>query len=276
MRLRDGAGREVGVPLEPRRIVSLAPSVTEMLFALSAGGRVVGITDFCDYPREAAGLPRIGGLIHPDLERIMALRPDLAIASTAGNYLEDAERLERLGVPVYTAASGSIEQTLQSFLSVGELLGMGPQARRLVEALRGRLAAVQKAAAARPRTPTLYVIEPDPLVVPGRGTFLEEALAVAGADLVTREAVSGWAQFDLERVVELRPQVILTASANAAWAATAGTRPIWKELPAVREGRVYVISDSIQHPGPRLVDGVEEVAALLSGEKEPGGRPPRP
>jgi iron complex transport system substrate-binding protein len=266
----------VAVPLQPRRIVSLAPSVTEMLFALSAGERVVGITDFCDYPREASGLPRIGGLIHPDLERIMALRPDLAIASTAGNYLEDAERLERLGVPVYTAASGSVEQTLQSFLSVGELLGLGPQAQRVVEALKARLAAVQKAAAGRPRLPTLYVIEPDPLVVPGRGTFLEEALAMAGADLVTREAVSGWAQFDLERVVELRPQVILTASANKAWAETAGTRAIWKELPAAREGRIYVISDSIQHPGPRLVDGVEEVAALLSGEKEPGGRPPRP
>ncbi len=280
--VRDGAGRDVTIRAVPRRIVSLAPSVTEMLFALTAGPLVVGVTDFCDFPAEASRLPRIGGMIHPDLERIVALRPDLAIATTAGNYRDDAERLERLGVPVYTVASGSIDEIMQGFLSTGDLIGAGERAGVLVGSLRARLDAVRSATAGRARPPTLFVIEPDPLVVPGGGTFLGEALEAAGADLVTRHAASGWAQFDLERVVQLKPRIILTPEANRAWTTTIGTRPIWKDLPAVREGRVHVISDSIQHPGPRLVDGVEEVAELLSatrdqaGSKDRGDRQPRP
>lgn len=262
--VRDGAGRAVAVPTSPSRIVSLAPSVTEMLFALGAGDHVVGVTDFCDYPPEAASRSRIGGLINPDLERIVGLRPDLAIATTTGNYLDDAERIERLGIPVYTISTPTVEQMLLTLETVGALVGAPDRGRALANELRSRVERVRAAAAGRPRVRALFVIEPDPLIAPGRGTFLGEALSIAGADLVTGDAHASWAQYDLEQVIGMKPEVILTAQANRGWALSLPGRPEWRHVPAVAAGRVEVLSDSIQHPGPRMIDGIEEVERIVA------------
>ena len=261
--VRDGAGRDVRMPAHPTRIVSLAPSVTEMLFALGADDRVVGVTDFCDYPAEAARKARIGGLINPDLERIVSLSPDLAMATTTGNYLDDAERIERLGIPVYTINAPTLEAMLETLRTVGGLLGTRSQADALAHSLKRRIDQVRDRAQRRPRARTLYVIEPEPLVAPGRGTFIGEALAVAGADLTTVGARTSWAQYDLEQVIGMKPDLILVPEPNAAWAAGLSAHAEWMKVPAVAAGRVRVISDSIQHPGPRLVDGIEEVEKIV-------------
>ncbi|HET6372904.1 MAG TPA: cobalamin-binding protein [Candidatus Polarisedimenticolia bacterium] len=279
-RLADGTGRMVSVPERPLRIVSLAPSVTEILFAVGAGDRVVGVTDFCDTPPEATSLPRIGGMINPDLERIVGLRPDLVVASTTGNYRDDAERIERLGIPVFSLHTPTISSILSAIEQAGDLAGTRDRAARLVTDLRRRLDRVVAGAAVR-RPRTLFVIEPDPLIVPGRETFLGEALIMAGADLVTADAGSAWAQYDLEKVLALGPEVILTTPANAPWAERLPGLSKWSKLPAVVGGRVFVVSDSIQHPGPALVDGIEEVARILAEvgktlERNSGGeRPPK-
>ncbi len=261
--VRDGADREVSVPLNPRRIVSMAPSVTEILFALEAGDRVVGVTDFCDYPEEAATRARIGGVINPDLETIVGLAPDLEIASTSGNYRDDVERIQRMGIPVYTVDTPSVDRILTTMDRCGELLGVPETASRLTGALRDRIDRVRSASRDLRRPRTLFVIEPDPLIAPGGGTFLGEALAIAGADLVTADAAADWGQYDIEKVLEMRPEVILTTEANREWSRLVSTLPDWKKVPAVESGRVYVVSDSIQHPGPRLVSGIEEVARRL-------------
>lgn len=260
----DGAGRRVRLPARPVRVVSLAPSVTEILFAVGAGERVVGVTDFCNDPPEARLRPRVGGLIHPDLERIASLHADLAIATTAGNYREDAEAIERLGVPVYTLKSGSLEEILGTILQVGRLVEAESSAERLVSGLRARMARVRSAAEGRPRARVLFVIEPEPLISPGPGTFVGEALRMAGADLVSGGAASGWNQIDFEQVIALDPDLILATQPHAAWAATLAGSARWRLVRAAREGRVRVVSDAIQHPGPRLIDGMEEVAEVLS------------
>jgi len=265
---RDGAGRQVTIPPRPSRIVSLAPSVTEILFAVGAGDRVVGVTDFCDHPPEARSRTRVGGLIHPDLERIASLRPQLAIASTAGNYREDAERIEGLGIPVYTLATSSLEEILQTVEKVGAIVGEEAAALQLSATLRDRVARVRQAAAARSRPRVLFVIEPEPLIAPGPETFVGEALRIAGADLVSGGASSGWNQIDLEQVVAMNPDLILATPAHAAWARALPDSPAWRLIPAAREGRVRVISDAIQHPGPRLVDGIEEVSRLLQDGRD--------
>jgi len=262
--VRDGAGRMVALPARVARIVSLAPSVTEMLFALGAGGRVVGVTEFCDYPPEAAARTRIGGLINPDLERIVALSPDLAVATTAGNYLDDAERIERLGIPVYTIDAPTVEAMLKTLGTVGQLIGAQARATALVAELQGRIDRVRARAALRNRVRALYVIEPEPLIVPGRGTFIGEALSAAGADLVTADAAASWGQYDLEQVIGLKPELILVPSPHASWARGLASHAEWMRVPAVSAGHVRVISDSIQHPGPRLVDGIEEVDEIVA------------
>ncbi len=259
----DGAGRSVRVPVRPSRIVSLAPSVTEVLFALGAGDRVVGVTDFCEHPREAAGRPSIGGLINPDLERIVSLRPDLAVASMSGNYRDDIERIERLGVTVFTIRTFRLKEVLDTIDTVGGLVDRRDEASRLSTSLRQRIASVRAGAEGRRRPRTLFVVEPDPLIAPGGDTFLGEALEVAGADLVTAGAASSWAQFDLEEILRMRPEVILTPQAHRNWAESLPRLERWRLVPAVAAGRIHVVSDAIQHPGPRLVDGIEEVARLL-------------
>lgn len=247
----------------PARIVSLAPSVTEILYALGAGDRIVGATEFCTYPPEALRLPRIGGMINPDLEKIVSLKPDLVIATTAGNYQEDAERIQRLGIPVHTVSTPTLESVLATLTDVGRLLGTEEQASRLVAQLKDRLEAVRRSAALRTPLRTLFVIEADPLIAPGPGNFLGEAITAAGARLVTPEGSSGWAQMDLEQVIAAAPEVILTTGPNRGWAEGLAARQEWRKVPAVESGRVFVISDSIQHPGPRLFDGIEEIAAIL-------------
>lgn len=261
--MEDGAGRRVEVPDDPRRIVSLAPSVTEILFALSAGDRVVGVTDFCDYPSEVTTRARIGGLINPDLERIVSLKPDLAISSTSGNYLEDTERLERLGVPVYAIHTPDVEGMLRTLVRVGEIVGHGAEADALARSLRERLARLERRAGSSPRPRVLFVIEPEPLIAAGRNTFIGDALRRAGAEAASLGASGGWTQYDMEQVLSLAPDVILTTEVNRSWASSVGRRPEWRHVPAARTGHVYVVSDSIQHPGPRLVDGIEEVAEIL-------------
>jgi len=258
----------------PSRIVSLAPSVTEMLYALGAGDRVVGVTEFCNYPPEALLLPRIGGMINPDLERIVSLKPDLVIATTVGNYQDDAERIERLGIRVYTVSTPSLKSVLTTLTDVGKLLGNDEQARRLVGRLAERLDHVRQVTSRRTPVRTLFVIEGEPLIAPGPGTFLSDALIAAGAQLVTPRGSPGWAQLDLEQAIAAAPEVILTAEPNRKWAEGLASRPEWRNVPAIRNGRVFVVSDSIQHPGPRLFDGIEEVAALLSNNG--AAAPPRP
>jgi iron complex transport system substrate-binding protein len=261
--VEDGAGRSVTVPASPSRIVCLAPSVTEILFAVGAGPRVVGITDFCEPPDGASGIARIGGLINPDLERIVSLRPDLAIASTSGNYRDDVERIERLGIPVYTIHTPTVGAALETIEKAAALVGLPENGSRLAAGLRGRIEAVEARANRRSRPRTLFIIEPDPLIAPSGSTFLGEALRIAGADLVTADAEASWGQYDLEAVIEMKPEVILVPEAHRAWSRAAAALPRWGSVPAIALNQIYVVSDSIQHPGPRLVDGIEEVAAIL-------------
>ncbi len=271
--MTDGAGRTVRVPEHPKRIVSLAPSVTEILFALGAGDRVVGVTDYCDYPAEARTRTRIGGLINPDLERIVSLHPDLVIASTSGNYRDDTERIERIGTPVYAIDTPTVEAILRSIEQVGTLVDRRERAAALVSELRKRIDAVREAAAGRPRVRALFVIEPQPLIVPGATTFVGEALSLAGADLAGASS-SGWSQIDMEQVIDLRPEVIFTTEANRSWSEGLASSREWMLVPAVPAGRVYVVSDAIQHPGPRLIAGMEEVSGILdrlSEKRDLGG-----
>jgi iron complex transport system substrate-binding protein len=259
----DAVGRSVELRGVPARIVSLAPNVTEMLYALGLGTSVVGVTDFCRVPEGAGPPSRLGGLVDPDLERIVALRPDLAVATTAGNYLEDAERLTRLGVPVYTVDTPDVEAILKALTEIGGIAGAAREAEEAVSRLRGRLDAVSRRVAGRPRPRVLFVVWGDPILAPGRGAFLNDALEKAGADSVSAAASARWTEYDLEQVLAARPEVILTVPANRAFAEALPERLEWAAVPAVRDRRVHVVGDAIQQPGPGIVDGIEEVAGLL-------------
>ena len=262
----DGLGRSVSAPTSPRRIVALAPSVTDSLFALGFGDRLVGVSDFCVLPPGVGPIARVGGILNPSLEAIRALRPDLLIATTSGNDPSLAPQAGALGLPLYTMNTPDVAATLASLEEIAGLLGDRERGRRLAAALRGRLEAVRARVGPLRPTRVLFLVWSAPLVVPGRPAFLTDALRRAGAASVTADAPAAWPAFDLESALARAPEAILTTSKNSAFAERLPRDPAWKEVPAVRRGRILIVGEAIEQPGPGVVGGIEEVARLLHPE----------
>jgi len=261
----DETGRSVRIPQPVRRIVSLAPSATETLFALGLGDRIVGDTDFCDYPPEAKRKTRIGGPVDPNIEVIAALHPDLVVA-TPVNRIASVHSLEQLGIPVYGTDPRSVEQVLTSTERLGELLGAGDAGRSLLANLRARLSQIDRRLVGLPPQTVMMVVWLDPLISVGRNTFLEDALRRAGAHSII-DTQQSWPNINLEEVIRLQPKYLIFSSDDPQQVqrqlAELQDRPAWRQLDAVRNRRFIVVPEAISHPSPRLVDGIEQLAAAL-------------
>jgi iron complex transport system substrate-binding protein len=242
--------------------------VTELLFALSAEDRLIGVTDYCDFPAAARGKPSVGGMVSPNLEAIVALRPDLVVATDAGTRRETFEHLSRLNVPVYLVHADRMADVMDVITRLGEITEHQADATALKARLTGRIEAVAKAVAARPRPRVLYVLWPEPLIVPGRDAIVTELITLAGGDSITAREPHDYPRFSLEAAVARSPEVILLARHGT------GTGPIPRErwealsgLPAVKAGRVYAVDGNLMHRyGPRVVEGLEEIARRIHPE----------
>ena len=265
----DQTGHAVTLPAAPRRIVSLVPGVTEILFAIGAQDALVGVTDFCDYPLEARRKARVGDMLAPNLETLVSLRPDLVVATRSGNREETFDQLKRLGLPVYLVDEPpSIAGVLRLVGGLGQLTGRRDAAAAVAAGLERRIASVRERVAGRPHPRVLYVLWPEPLIVPGRGSLVSELIASAGGDSVTADQGQGYPRMSLEAAVGRAPEVIILARHGA------GTGPAAREqwqrlesLPAIRSGRLYAADGDILHRyGPRVVDGLELLVRLIHPE----------
>jgi iron complex transport system substrate-binding protein len=265
---RDMLGREVTLVAAPTRIVSLVPSVSEILFALGAEARLVGVTDFCDYPPAARGKPSVGGMVNPNLEVLLTLRPDMVVATTEGNREETFAQLKRLGIPTYLVAAHQLRDVTVLVTRLGELTDRRAAAAMLVARLEGRIEAVRKAVAPFPRPRVLYVLWPEPLIVPGREALVTELIRLAGGDSITAADADAYPRYSLEAAVAKAPEVILLANHGASSGPI--DRERWQrltDLPAVRAGRLHSVDGSLLHRyGPRVVDGLEQLARVLHPE----------
>lgn len=267
--LTDGLGREVRLEAPAQKVVSLAPSNTEILFALGAGGQTVGRDEFSDYPAEAAGLPSVGGSFGEySLEQIVALEPDLVLAAEI-NTPELVKSLEDLGLTVYYLKNPlTLDELYTNLEIVGQLTGRSSESAALVESLKARVAAVdEKIAPLSSRISVFYEIDasdPGKPYTAGNGTFITLLLDRAGGYNIAAE-IEGYPQLSLEQIVAADPNVIILG--DAMWGVTVesvGQRPGWEALSAVQNGQVYAFDDNlVSRPGPRLVDGLEQLAALL-------------
>ena len=261
----DGTGRDMTLPAPPRRIVSLVPGVTEMLFAIGAADRLVGRTDFCDYPPAARAKPSVGGMVAPSLELLVSLKPDLVIVTSSGNSDDTRAQLERLRLPVYLVDPHGLSDVFRTMERLGDLTDRRARAGALVAGLEGRVRAVATRVAARPRPRVLYVVWPEPLIVPGRGAAVTELIALAGGDSVTAEGPEGYPRYSVEAAVAGAPDVIVLARHGAGVAPYA--REKWERfagLPAIRAGRLHAVDGDLFHRfGPRVVDALEILARLL-------------
>jgi len=263
--VKDQTGRMVNVPENPHRLVSLAPNITEIVYALGLGDELVGDTDNCDFPPQAKSKPHVGTMVNPSLERIVALKPDLALGTPEANRRETADQLERLGIPVYGVTASTLHGTVASIEDLGKVLGRAAEATRLVAQMQARIDRVENRIKAQPEPRVLFVVWYRPLITVGPHTFIADVIRAAGGIPIGADLKGEWPRLTLEELLPLNPDVILfpkTESFSPSLGEFRGL-PGWKDLRAVKGGRMDFVSETIERSGPRLVDALEELANIL-------------
>ena len=271
--LKDDRGVTVRLPAEPRRLVSLAPSLTEIVFLLGQESKLVGVTRYCNYPARARTLPRIGGIADPDIERIVAAAPDLVLCTTDGNPKEKVRAIEEMGIPCFAASPQDLAGIYAAIERIGTLLGVPKKARSEADALRARASKATRAAGGTGPN-VLFVLSTSPVIAAGKGTFLDELIRRTGA--VNRASLyeGRYPRLSTEDLLRAAPDLIFVAAmAGVENFSPEVTR--WKEVPAFRDGEVVALDgDLATRPGPRMVAALEEVARAVSAWRERHGREP--
>jgi len=266
--VRDELGRTLKVKPRPSRIVSLAPSVTETLFALGLGDQIVGVTTFCDYPAEAQTKEKVGDTLRPNIERIVALKPDLAIASTSSQLEQFVKKLDDLGIPVFVSNPSDLAGVVASIEKIGNVAGASERAAVLSAELRARVREVETRVSGAERPNVLVMLGSEPLIAPGRPSFITDMINRAGGHSISGDESAEYPQYSLETAIAKRPDVIFLQSGEDQVPARL------RETPASRSGRVFHLPDELLlRPGPRLIDGFEELARRIHPEVFEGGRP---
>jgi iron complex transport system substrate-binding protein len=265
---------------QPQRIVSTSPSITEVLFALGLGPRVVGVSNYCEYPSSVLSLPKVGTFLHPDPELIARLQPDLVIVHNLPNELTD--RLSALGIAFAEVDRGAIQDTYSEILQIGRATVTEPQARDLVNRLKARMSQIRRQAQGQLHPSVVMVVGRTPgalsnLVVVGRDSFLDELVETAGGkNLMSAESNSAYPRVSLETLLRLNPDVIIdmgdmATSSEERQKQVEANQALWHAAPylrAVQRGRVYCISSTaFVVPGPRAIEAAAELFALLQGHK---------
>jgi iron complex transport system substrate-binding protein len=268
----DDLGREVSIEGIPQRIISLAPSNTEVLFALGLEDRVVGVTEFCDYPEAALDKPKVGGFSTVDVERVVALEPDLILA-TSVHETKVIPTLEKVGLTVVALAPETLDEVLANIILVGKITGRSQEATRLVAGLEERVKVITDKTESLPegqRPRVFYLTWHDPLMTPGSGTRHDDVILKAGGTNIARD-LTGYAGISLEAVVDANPEVIIAgvgmgSGENLPFQFVL-TEPRLMDTDARRNNRVYEIDvDLVGRPGPRIVDALEKFAEFIHPE----------
>ena len=262
----DQLGREIRVPDDPKRIIALAPSITEIIFALGQQDRLKGTTQFSNYPAEAAKLPKVGSYVRLDLERIVALNPDLCIAIKDGNPKGIIDRLQSLNIPVFAVNPRNLESMMQTIQKIGSILNASQKANTLVKDMRSRIQQVDALVSRIDRRPRVFIqIGISPIISAGTNTFIHELIVRAGG-LNVAAGNRAYPHFSREQVLALAPDVLIITS-MARSGAFQKAKADWNRLshmPAVREKRIYTVnSDVFDRPSPRLLDALEILTRLL-------------
>jgi len=268
--ITDDMGRTVKIIGTPERLISFAPSNTEILFALGLGDRVVGISDFCDYPEAVKDIERVGSYFEPNIEKVFSLSPDLVLAVTG--LQESIAKLEELGIPVLILNPSDLEGILSDIQLVGKATGAEREAEVLIKNMRERIAAIEEKTADVQESPRVFceidATDPAKPWTTGPGSFMDAMIQLSGGTNVAADAGSPWVQLSAEEIIAKDPQIIILADSKYGVSAeSVKERPGWDVITAVKEGAIYDIDDNlISRPGPRIVDGLEAVAKIIHPE----------
>jgi len=261
---RDETGRTVAVPDHAHRVISLSPSITNTVYAVGAAGDLVAITDYTEFPPQAAReKPSVGKVVNPSLERIVALHPDLVLALPEFNGAETIAGLERIGVPVFLFSTGDISNIYRSVESVGRVLGHEREASALIAELRDREAKVRAQSEGKVRPTGVLVLSIDPLITAGRNAFITQMIEAAGARSITDDIKQDWLQMNVEAILPRKPDYILLMKNGPVSLKDMQHSAGWSSLEAVQRGRVIILDNRIQIPAPVAFEGLEDFARQL-------------
>jgi iron complex transport system substrate-binding protein len=265
--ITDDAGRRVALPARVDRVISLAPNLTEIVFAVGGGDRLVGNTTYCDYPPEAKAVAKVGDSLQPSLERIIALRPQVVLISTASQLEVFTRQLQNQNIAVFVTDPHDLDGIFRTIEQVGNILGQTEQASLLLKQLRERTNAVQQAVQQAKPVSVFYQVSGEPLYTIGKDAYLTDLIRRAGGVSVTADVPGAWPKYSSESALAARPQAIILPTGGSMGAANSSVTEALSNSPAALTGRVYKINDDyLARPGPRLVDGLEAMARALHPE----------
>jgi len=252
----------------PRRIISLAPSTTEMLFALGLGDRIVGVTTFCDYPEEAKAKAKIGGMSNPSLEAIVTLKPDLVLMTMDGNPREVEERLRSMNIKTFVFTARTLAELPQGIREMGAAVGVRDKADVLAKEIESAIMPTGsrvKGQRLKTSKKVLFIVWPEPLIVAGPGTAIGDAIDLLGLENTAAQTKTTYPRYSIEEVIRQAPDVLFIGKGSGMDMRTV-SKGILKKLssvPAVKNGAVCYVGDSLYRLGPRVVQGIEELEKCL-------------
>lgn len=259
----DELGRSVTVPDHPHRIICLIPSVVDDVYALGDGADIIAIPDYTKYPPEARTKTSIGLPLSPSIETIVSLHPDLVLGSADHNRIGSVNQLEKLGIPVFMVNPHGIAGIYKSIKSLGNALNRKQAAAELIAHLHQREDALRARVRGKPAVNLLFPVWYDPVITIGRHAFITEMIELAGGHSVTDDIPQEWPHVSMEAVIADAPDALLLIQGSRMSIGAIRDRPGWATLPAIRNNRVYYVSDKIQYPSPVAFDALEELAKEL-------------
>jgi iron complex transport system substrate-binding protein len=262
----DDSGQNVTITTPPERIISLAPSNTEILFAIGLGEKIVGVTEYCNYPEAATRKEKIGGFKTVNIEKVVSLNPDLVLGA-GGVQAEAVKKLRELGITVVILDAGDMDEILDNILLVGRITGSELEAEKLVFDLGARIQAVKSKSAGRvEKQKVAYILWGDPLMVAGADTFVNDLIGLAGGENVFSDSKVQYPTIALEGMIERDPEILINGDQSSLEISGLKSDPRWMEISSVKNDRLYTIdADIVSRPGPRIVDALELFSLWISG-----------
>jgi iron complex transport system substrate-binding protein len=267
--LTDEVGRKVRIPHSPNRVISLAPSITEILFAMGLDQKIAGVTSFCDYPNAALSKPKIGGFINPSIEKIISLRPDLIIGIRDGNRKETIIRLTDLGFSVYVVNPMSFDGVIKTMKNIGEITGRQVESMGIVMDMMNKKNHIVSLTRSLPKPKVFFQVGDDPIITVGRGTLADDLVHFAGGRSISEDETRSYPLYSIETILLKAPEIIVISSMRGQKHSHDLMKKWqnWKNIPAVKMNSIYIVdSNLVDRPTPRIVEGLDVICRMIHPE----------
>jgi iron complex transport system substrate-binding protein len=273
--LTDETGRKIKIPYPAKRIISLAPSITEILFALGLNEEIAAITNFCDYPEAILSKPRIGGFVNPDIEKIVSLKPDLIIGIRDGNRMDTVDRLNDFGFPVYIIDPKGFDGVMGTIRNIGDVVGRERESKRLIKELVDKREKMITLTQSLSKPKVFFQVGDVPLITVGKGTLADDLIRLAGGKSISENEVVNYPSYSIETILAKAPEIIIMTSMESKKDDTNLIKrwQHWKSIPAVKMNAIHVVdSNLVDRPTPRIAEGLEVLVRIIHPEvfKEKG------